>query len=214
VCGSTGNKLLVPGGFTEYNYYRARKEIVHSFRYLLFAAQLVKTGRIDDYGAANHHLADILREKRENEEMKQRKSNQPLEAADDRDGERAVAVPASPVDEQQQPAAAEKRWRGSRRNDESSEESRRWASVMTRFKPLFEQLRQELKDLREYARLYSRCETEKMLFTSLKDRRKDQLGADGSNGTSVSTSGGEPVESPLATVQFLRHFAGNAASRL
>lgn len=56
-----GNKLLLPGGFTDANFYRARKEIVHALRYLLFAIQLVRYGAISDFGAANSYLADILR---------------------------------------------------------------------------------------------------------------------------------------------------------
>ncbi len=206
-----GNKLLVPGGFTEYNYYRARKEIVHSFRYLLFAIQLVKTGRIDDYAAANHHLADILREKQENEEKQKRHSDQLAAGAGDGDEAELELVDRPDV-------AAGKRWRGARRNDENTEEAKRWAAVMARFKPLFEQLRQELKDLRDFARLYSRCETEKMLFTSLKDRRRDMT-TSVTTATATATTGDEGEqtsetarvdESPLATIRFLQHFKGLA----
>jgi hypothetical protein len=198
----------VPGGFTEYNYYRARKEIVHSFRYLLFAIQLVKTGRIDDYAAANHHLADILREKQENEEKQKRNSDQLAAGAGD--GEEAELELVERPD-----VAAGKRWRGARRNDENTEEAKRWAAVMARFKPVFEQLRQELKDLRDFARLYSRCETEKMLFTSLKDRRRDMT-TSVTTATATSTTGdegeqtGRVDESPLATVRFLKQFKGLA----
>jgi hypothetical protein len=174
----------------------------------------VKTGRIDDYAAANHHLADILREKQENEEKQKRNEDQLAAGASAGDGDEAELELVERPD-----VAAGKRWRGARRNDENSEEAKRWAAVMARFKPLFEQLRQELKDLRNFARLYSRCETEKMLFTSLKDRRRDMT-TSVTTATATATTGDEGEqtsetgridESPLATIRFLQHFKGLAA---
>ena len=39
--------------------YKARKCVFHCLRYLVFAAQVIKNGKIVDYGAANHYLTEV-----------------------------------------------------------------------------------------------------------------------------------------------------------
>lgn len=179
---TSGNKLLIPGGFTEYNFYRARKEIVHSFRYLLFAIQLVKKGCIEDFGAANSYLAEIMKENVEGSG-----------AAKKEDADKISASSAG-------------RKRGARRGDKDNEETnQRWDAVVARFRPIFEQLRQELKDLRDYSHLYGRYNTERMLFTSMKERRK-KISLPEEEPTSSAPFHEVPIidNSSLATISFLK----------
>ena len=89
-------------GHTTHNFYRARKEVVHSLRYLLFAMQILRTGTIHDYSVANGFLASILDKE---------------------------------LDE----------WA--------------WQDILKKFKPQYEALRQELKDLHYYSHFYSKRET-------------------------------------------------------
>ncbi len=105
---------MVPGGYTDDNFYRARKEIVHSFRYLLFAVQIIQHGRIIDFSAANQFLSIIM-------SIEMREKN--------------------------------------------------WDDIVKIFKVHFEDLKQQLKDLRNYAHFYSRIETERMFFDHLKQRK-------------------------------------------
>jgi len=178
---------MEPGGFTEYNEHRARKEIVHSLCYLLFAIQLVKTGRIEDYSAANHYLADILSQDTQWSESEQ----QPLA---DRDNNREG-----------------KGRRGIKRfcpagEAEDADSRRRWEAVVRRFEPVFESLRQELKDLRDYDHLYGCIQTQKMLYSSLVDRRRTKTPRATETIQSVeSYPPGEAGQTILASVRFLRN---------
>lgn len=173
--------MLVPGGFTDYNFYRARKEIIHSFRYLLFAIQLVKTGHIFDYGAANSYLTDIMQEQ---------------------ESEKDAYLNG-------QVSSVGGRKRGAKRGNSE------WNAIIARFRPIFEKLKQELKDLQDYAHLYSRHETEKMFFISLKERIK----RDGLRLAVVTYDFASPEpreeqivsEHPLMTIRFLQNYKGTHA---
>lgn len=46
----------------EKDYYIGQKSLFHSLRILMFGIQLAKTGRISNFGCANHYFKDIVQE--------------------------------------------------------------------------------------------------------------------------------------------------------
>ncbi|KAL6046966.1 hypothetical protein QOT17_021900 [Balamuthia mandrillaris] len=132
---NAGNKLRVLGA-TPYNYKRAKKEVIHALRYLLFAIQLVQTGTIHDYAAANDYQQSILSE-----------------------SSTSTSPPSPPSCSSSASSSVDET------NEEETKKDnvtlRFNQAILAKYKPIFQSLREKLKSLRTYSHFYSKRETER-----------------------------------------------------